>query len=270
MTVGRSVVICVALVANLWGIGTASPLAYFTNTRNPPSSSTRRIGQSSSRNSTRHSDVDFDSVPSPRSSRLRHSNAGPSNLSKSTVAYDGNQDDYDDDDDAGGGGFDDYDPPGNDVQRTPRRTSFSAINQDDEDDDEHEIEDDVEAAVGTTPIETSSARKGSGKGKGKARAISPPIVPASDDLPQYEYEAQDDGMGGEMEDDIAQGLQDVEMGAGSDNEDDEEEGEPVQVKKGKMIKKMTKDKQPVEKKRRKVVEIPKECTSSLSAHGEIG
>lgn len=242
-------------------VGTASPSTYFAHTRNPPSpshstnlNSTRRLGQSSSRPVPRSSDVDFDSVPSPRRSQqsrvLRQSNgAGPSNLSKSTVAFD---DDEGGEVDGGGGddGFDDYDPPGNDAspdahtasQRTPRRTSFSALDQDDEEEEE-----------AITPRQPSSiARKsshnnsnssrdlngtGTGKGKGKARPPSSPspAVPASDDLPHY----QDQDIG--VEDDIANGLNDVGSG-----EDDEEEEPPA--KKAKIAKKPRKE--------RKVVQLP--------------
>ena len=153
------------------------------------------------------------------------------------------------------------------------QTSFSVLNQDDEDGDENDMEDGVQAAINTTPIATSSPRhgsgkgssgKGSGKGKGKARAVSPPVVPASDDLPEYDYEVEDNGMGGGMEDDTGQELRDVEMDAGSDDEEggEDKDEEVVHAKKGKMTKAMAKDKKLVEKKRRKVVEVPKECTSA--------
>lgn len=143
--------------------------------------------------------------------------------------------------------------------------SFSIINQDDEDEGGNEMEDEVQAAIATTPIQTSSPRRSSGKGK--ARIISPLVVPASDDLPQHEYEAQDNEMGGEEEDDIAQGLQDVEMGAGFDNGEDweDEDEEVVHTKKAK-AKGKGKDK-PVEKKRRK---DPKECIPASSHYYNAG
>jgi len=122
-------------------IGTASPLAYFTNTSNRLSSPQPRIlGHASTRSLPRSSDVDFDSVPSPRAASSRfardqaNGRAGPSNLSKSSTT---NNDEEDVD---MGGGDGEYDPPENDgaptpsrsqAQRTPRRrASFSALDQD--------------------------------------------------------------------------------------------------------------------------------------------
>lgn len=178
-----------------WYVGTASPSTYFAHTRNPPSPSTRRLGQSSSQPVPRTSDVDFDSVPSPRRSKqsrvLRQSNgAGPSNLSKSIVAFDDEEQDGGVDDN----GFDDYDPPGNDIspdihaasQRTPRRTSFSAMDQDDDEDEEETITPRQAFSVARENDHSNSRDlNGTGKGKGKARVPSSPspAVPASDDLP---------------------------------------------------------------------------------------
>lgn len=253
--------------------GVASPSTYFAHTRNPPSSahssnlsSTRRLGQSSSQPVLRSSDVDFDSVPSPRRSQQsripRQSNgAGPSTLSKSVVASDDDeQDEIMDGGGGGGGGYDDYDAPGNEAspdahaisQRTPRRTSFSTMNQDD----------DEEEADTMTPrqLPSSVTRKsnhntsdsrdlnGTGKGKGKAHApFSPsPPVPASDDLPHYQD--QDPDQGG-VEDDIAQGLDEVELGPGEESEDEE-----PPAKKAKVVKKP---------KPRKVVQLPEHGTFTL-------
>jgi centromere protein C len=272
-------------------VGAASPLAYFTDTqnrnrtRNHPSSplaSTRVLGQSSSRPIARSSDVDFDSVPSPQSSRVRRngSGAGPSNLRQSSVVYGDGEDDKDDG----------YDLPENDVspnsnshsrsqakaasqsQRTPRKTNFSALANSDS-------EEEVEQATTPDPPPQSSARKANAR----IRRSSPsPAVPASDDLPhdqqeqgqEQEYEPQnmdmDNGHDYEMgvEEDIARGLDDVERGGSGEEEEQEEEERPTKtrrVTKGKENAKGSKGKKTGNGKReRKMVEIPRDGMSASS------
>ncbi|KAH9952029.1 Mif2/CENP-C like-domain-containing protein [Amylocystis lapponica] len=203
-----------------------SPTAYFANARiKSLTSSIQRVG-SSSRPVARTSDVDFDKVPSPRpsahSSRKslpRVPSPRPSRLSQSTLTH---QDDTQVDDgmDYGGpdfGGFvsdDDDEPPPVSVHQShrksiasSRRTSFTQMDQDEE--EEGQLEDmDV-----ISPL--------SMKAKGKQRA--------NGDLPHQD-----------MEEDIAQGLadvdqvpEDVEDGPQSrDNREDTPEERPAKKKKG--------------------------------------
>lgn len=232
----------------------------------PPSP--HRVGHRS-RPIGRASGVDFDSVPSPRSSSsFRQSQsqsngrAGPSRLGRS-IGGDGANVRMDHD--GGEGGFDDnYDPPENEVspeaqshaqpqtprqkaQRTPRRRSFSAMDQGDDGkdtDDNSEVE--VEKA--TSPALSSFVRREpTSNGKARARPTpSPSPVPASDDLPQdYQHDdppqeppqEHDYEMG--IEDDIAQGLQDVERAPRSNSDSEEERP----VKKAKTAKGKGKEKQ---------------------------
>lgn len=142
-----------------------SPASYFTNARSARiTSSAQRVG-SSSRPVRRSSDVDFDQVPSPRSPSTfvrsplaRTRSPGPSRLSHSIVAPDQDEDQLDqdivDDSDLGGldfhnDGFDDDDDDDDDgvpdtisqssathsrkQDNVRRRTTFTAIDEDDED-----------------------------------------------------------------------------------------------------------------------------------------
>ncbi|EGN95716.1 hypothetical protein SERLA73DRAFT_186900 [Serpula lacrymans var. lacrymans S7.3] len=183
-----------------------SPLAYFTNAhRSIAPNSINRIG-SSSRAIPRVSDVDYDQVPSPRPRSSLYSRrsslangAGPSNLSTSHTALDPELGFEDAD-----GGFDDYEPPENNAspEVSPRRTSFTQIDQDGEDEEEAAaIEEDI-----------ISRPQSSRKGKGRAD----PTV--NDDIEQ--------GSDENVEDEIARGLEDVDNGE-ADAEEDPENDPPA-------------------------------------------
>ncbi|KAJ7745502.1 Mif2/CENP-C like-domain-containing protein [Mycena olivaceomarginata] len=180
------------------------PIQNYSNTRPPntPRSARRPIA--------RTSEVDFDEVPSPRSPRSARRGAGPSRLAALNDKYDD-----DDDDGAGGfddgGGMDDYDnggAPGD----SPRQMSFTEM--DNSRDDEGEEDDNP------TPKKPSPKKPSPKKGKGKARAATP--LPEPDD---------DENSG--MEDDIARGMEDVDMDAPDDDEDEDEVVQPPPAKKGK-------------------------------------
>ncbi|TFK36420.1 Mif2/CENP-C like-domain-containing protein [Crucibulum laeve] len=189
-----------------------SPLHYFSNARPPSTPTNLTRNGSSSRIVARTSDVDFDELPSPRrrASSLRPLNnggPGPSTLSKSHSARDLNpssdaSDDGGYDDGGMGNGFDDFGPQEgpSPEQPTPRRTSFSQINEDDEEDEG----DDPDADV--LPQPTPGKRD---KGKGRASAVEEP--------------SEDDAS---VEDGIAESLADVDMGHYSDEEEDEPQAEP--------------------------------------------
>ncbi|THH20901.1 hypothetical protein EW146_g546 [Bondarzewia mesenterica] len=210
------------------GFDTGSANVYFANARQPvPPSSVRRAA-SSSRRLSRISDVDFDNVPSPRPrSSLIHtqrssmhgaSSAGPSRLSQSAATHEFDEDvpmddtigggfNDDGDDDFGDSGFEPYDPSTTNGHSesyappaTPRRTSFTQIGQ--ESDEEQEQE------------EHQTAMSNRSKGKGKGRAVNG-------------YQDDDDG----IEDDIQQGLDDVDMQ--DVNDESEPELEPGPSKKRK-------------------------------------
>jgi len=199
-----------------------SPLEYFTNSRQPVTpSNVNRVG-SSTRPVIRSSDVDFDKLPSPRPRALaRKSTAngfgpGPSNLSKSIVPQDldPDPDPEDDDIDQGGidGGFDDYGPQegGSPDQVSPRRASFTEMDQDDERDEEEPEEELPEVEV---PVRTR-------RDKGKERE-----VPRQQERENDEGEDEQDLDPEEehsMEDEIAQGMEDVALGQHSDEEAEEE------------------------------------------------
>lgn len=188
-----------------------SPATYFAHARIPSiTSSVQRIG-SSSRPVPRQSDVDFDKIPSPRngssafsrrSSTINGISAGPSHLSHSLANMD---------DDSSDGGFNEpfdggYDDPGlppsdpeSDPEATPvpqrrksidvRRASFAQIGQDEEDDPEGQDEQMQEEEEVERHMNGKQAK---GKGKGKSKRV----VEEEEELP--------------MEDDIAQGLEEVE------------------------------------------------------------
>lgn len=112
-------------------------------------------------------------MPSPRSHKSAARSAGPSRLANQELL-----DQEEDDDDGGPGGFDDYAPQ----EASPRQLSFTEMDTRDEDDEEEMEEDD-------DPPVVSPRRE---KGKGKAQE------PVQDD--------EED-----MEDDIAHGMDDVDM-----------------------------------------------------------
>lgn len=190
---------------------------------NSITSSVQRVG-SSSRPVAHQSDVDFDTVPSPRASPTYTATARrgapngynrksiPSRLSQSMVAPE--YDEESDNDpgapnyDYGGYGEDDMQldnspPPPLPASRTPhsarssRRTSFANLNQEE---DEHLDEQQVEGDM-------DFHRSPSDKARGKRRATV--------------YEDRDE----EMEPEIAQGLDDVEQDPVNEPMDEEE---PVQ------------------------------------------
>lgn len=150
----------------------------------------------------RTSDVDFDQIPSPRPLSSAHRTAGnrnrpgPSSPSK-LKRYRELESSSDSPD--GGGDFDygegdheqnivDYEPGENDFSAVeiPQDTSFSRIDQEDDDQDEEEV---VEEDQESTPKPLSRYEKG----KGRARE-------SRDELHEDE----------ELEDEIAQGLGDVD------------------------------------------------------------
>ncbi|KAI0748437.1 Mif2/CENP-C like-domain-containing protein [Daedaleopsis nitida] len=199
------------------------PSAYFAHTRmNQITSSVQRVG-SSSRPVAHTSDVDFDQVPSPRASpsfasRRAQANARtsrtsiPSRLSQSMVA---NDDEDESDVEPGAPNFD-YGDYGDDMdldsppppkgsrtprgEQTPRRTSFTQIEQEADDQEE-------EAQVEEMDYDRSPSEKARGKR---------PMV----------YEDQEE----EMEPEIAQGFDDIDH---EPMEEDEEPPQPKGKKKGK-------------------------------------
>ena len=192
-----------------------SPATYFSRARvGSITSSVQRIG-SSTRPVPRHSDVDFNKIPSPRngssafsrrSSTINGISAGPSHLSRSMA-----NDMDDDSSDAGGfnepfnGGYDDAglppSDPESDGEATPvpqprqtlsvRRPKFSDIAQDDEaegaDAEGQEAQQDEEGEV----ERHLSVKHAKDKGKGKSKRVA-----VEEDV--------------SMEDDIAAGLQAVD------------------------------------------------------------
>lgn len=189
-------------------------------------SSVQRVG-SSSRPVQQYSDIDFDKIPSPRhasahsrrASTINDISAGPSHLSRFSLANDMTEDNSDQ------GGFDDipvdggYDPNDlppsdpdleSDRELTPvppmRRQSRASFAQLSREDDRMQMDDQEEAEV----VRQMSVKKA----KGKKR----PIV-----------EEEDLG----IEDEIAQGLEEVERQPDYDSapgEQDEEEHMPLREK----------------------------------------
>ncbi|ETW86246.1 hypothetical protein HETIRDRAFT_443810 [Heterobasidion irregulare TC 32-1] len=235
-------------------VDTGSANAYFANARHlVPPSSIARAG-SSSRPVPRVSEFDFDSIPSPRprsstsharrSSVHNGSSAGPSHLSHSTTAeYDDDVlmaddlgDDDDDDDGDFGGGFQPFDePPLANGRReshvspvTPRRTSFTQIGRESyEDEDENmDLED--------LPIAASN--RSSVKGKGRA------VDDNEDELNL-------------VENDIEEGLDDIENQHFSDEQEPEHEDEPEQGPGPSKKMKKSKNEQPKKPRERKKKEI---------------
>jgi len=170
----------------------------------PPISPPTIRRKSSIRPIARTTDVDFDRIPSPRPISSLHKSLvngggpGPSTLSQSRsyrepeslapTTDDGGEYDY-------GGGEDGDHTMSDDLSREEdhstldrRTTSFSQIDQDDDEDEEEEEDHEP------TPKPTRQQ-----KGKGK-------------DISRQEMRGQDE----EMENDIAQGLDDVELEPESD------------------------------------------------------
>ncbi|KAG6887605.1 hypothetical protein C0995_014084 [Termitomyces sp. Mi166 len=166
-----------------------SPRQYFANSRQTVTPTANRNG-SSSRTVARTSDIDFDRIPSPRSSR-KSTGPGPSRLSSSYVAPDDDSDDNDNAPDYGYGGDYDDQPDGSGDHDIPQGTSFREMDQDD---DEQQEQPDEE------PEETPPPSK---RDKGKGRATL-------SDVPE-ERES-------EIEDEIAQSLEDVRGQTYSDEE----------------------------------------------------
>lgn len=146
---------------------------------------------------------------------MANAGPGPSRLSRSYVARDDEASSESQQDNGfnehsmtiGEGGYDDYEPPSA-TKTTPRRTSFTHLDQDDDDDDENEPFNDFpeqDDRRSETPKPVNN--------KGKHRA--------------FERNVEDD----EMEDDISRGLSNVDQGQGSQDEPDEPEPEPEPRKK---------------------------------------
>ena len=195
----------------------AGPINNLASMRPASTPTTLNRVRLTSRPVARTSDVDFDRIPSPKARSQSKANygPGPSNLSKSISRRhvepesdspdegggydDGGQDNVDMDMDDGNGGFDDYGPQESSPtprRRTSKQTSFTQMDQDD---DEEEGEEDE-------PHEETPTKNKRDKGKGRA------VV---------EEEQEDE----EVENDIANGLEDVEQGHYSDDEEGEEEPE---------------------------------------------
>ncbi|EKM55234.1 uncharacterized protein PHACADRAFT_255701 [Phanerochaete carnosa HHB-10118-sp] len=203
-----------------------SPATYFAHARVANiTSSVQRVG-SATRPVARLSDVDFDKVPSPRYSSpglARRTSlgfalsAGPSHLARSRRA-----DDFDDegsepggfDAPSFGGGYDDDRLPASDLESDPERTpvaprkqslastrkSFARISREEEGQEEEREQRDEEMQAGNNQEEEEEEveRRMSGeqaKAKGRKRVIS------------EEPEAREDQ---EMEDEIAQGLDEID------------------------------------------------------------
>jgi centromere protein C len=193
----------------IWSTGNPnSPMEFFTNSRLAATPlGPNRVGSSSRR---LVSGVDFDRVPSPRlqsgaskrRSMANGSTPGPSKLSKSVVAE--SPENGPEDDSGIGGGFDDYGPQELTPTResSPQQTSFMQMNRDDDDDDDEGgrgYEDD-EPDMEETPIPMSKQSKGKGRAE---------MLPAN-------RHADTD-----VEDEIARGLEDVELQTYSDERESE-------------------------------------------------
>jgi centromere protein C len=180
---------------------TTGPIQHLTDTQ--PAFSPAKSRRSSFRPVARTSDIDYDKIPSPRpntSSRksARNSIAGPSSASKQRKSQpepnSGSPDPGDQDNGMGPDPFDDYAPrenrsPG---EVSPRRKSFGGIEQEEDEEEEEE-----------PPQETPSRRD---KGKRKAAV--------------YEEPDQD------VEEEIAQELENVGLEMDSDDDQEVEEPQP--------------------------------------------
>ncbi|KAF9462682.1 Mif2/CENP-C like-domain-containing protein [Collybia nuda] len=203
-----------------------SPMQYFANSRHPATPSSLGRAGSSSRHIPRTSDVDFDEIPSPRPRGSARKSVGHtaghgrSSLSRSVRARDLDSDSDPPDNDYGGmdnGGHDNASPQGGGSadRTTHHETSFTMMDQDDNDDDDDDDEDQQNGHDGEEEPSPPPLRRG----KGKERALS--------EVPEEPEE--------EVEDEIAQALDDIEQGASDDDEAGEElpEPEPRRSKKAK-------------------------------------
>jgi len=190
------------------------PVQHLVNMRPPSTPTTAGRSRSSIRPVARTSDVDFDKIPSPRplnsaQRSSRNAGPGPSSLSKSIRARESTPDDpqdeegghYDYQEDDMGNGFGDYGPQETPPDSSPKRgrgrpRSFSRIEEDDEEQDEDQEQEEEEDRERTP---TQSRRD-----KGKNRAVREESREPS-----------------EVEDEIAQGLEDVGLGPGSEEEEED-------------------------------------------------
>ncbi|KAI0053927.1 hypothetical protein FA95DRAFT_1551703 [Auriscalpium vulgare] len=195
--------------------GQTSASMYFHNARQPAKPSSVGRAGSSSRPLPRSSDVDYDQVPSPRprysvADRSRRSSvfgvasAGPSHLSQSMVAQD-EDDGYElPFDDGGDEGFEEEPirySQSSAGRNLSRRASFTQLGRDeDEEGEDVAPEDEVE--------ESMRARSNQSNWKGKGKATE-------------DYQEDD-----EVEDEIARGMEDVEMQQYPEDEQPEDEVAP--------------------------------------------
>lgn len=200
--------------------------------------SARKLG--SSRSVPRTSDIDFDEVPSPRmrsapSRRASTVNgAGPSALSKSFSVYNDTpgQDPAPDPDFEPANQDFDYEPPEND---TPSRAGVSFNHANYEDEEENDA----------AEVEEVVASRAKSVNKGKQRAV-------------VEAEQQEeDG----IEDDIAQGLEEVENGP---DEEEEVEEDPPPKKFRKDNQKEQKPKKPRARAPKRAITMTEESTFYLA------
>lgn len=193
------------LLSNNYSI-TTGPIQNLANAR--PAVSPAKSHRSSIRPVARTSDIDYDKIPSPRpktspQKSARNGVAGPSSPSKyvrvsQPEPNSGSPDPGDQDNGMGPDPFDDYAPRENrsSGEISPRRKSFGGIEQEEDEDEGGQEEEEP-------PQETPSKRN---KGKRKAALCEEPD--------------QDD-----VEDEIAQELENVELG-GLDSDDDQEVEDP--------------------------------------------
>ena len=196
----------------------------------PPSTPTT-VGRSRSSNRpvARTSDVDFDKIPSPRplsSTQRSGQNArpGPSSLSKSIRARESTPDNaqdegghYDYQEDDMGNGFGDYAPQETPPESSPKRgrgrpRSFNRIEEDNEEQDEEQDEepDEEQEQEQEDDEDREKTPTQPKRDKGKNRAVR--------------EESREPSEG--VEDEIAQGLEDVGLGPGSDEEEEDIDQEP--------------------------------------------
>ncbi|KAJ6499184.1 Mif2/CENP-C like-domain-containing protein [Mycena sanguinolenta] len=176
-----------------------SPIQNYSNTRPPNTPRTARP-------IARTSEVDFDQVPSPRSPRPNGSARRTPRPSRLIIQEPPQENDEDDD---GGGGFDSYN--GNEDYGdgdSPRQASFTEMDTRNDDDDDEEDDGPVPTPKKPSP-KKPSPKKPSPKKKGKEKAATPAPEPAQNDS--------------DMEDDIARGMDDVDL----DPPEEDEEDEPV-------------------------------------------
>ena len=225
-------VLILFLLSNNWWI-TTGPIQYLTNTR--PAVSPAKSHRSSIRPVARTSDIDFDKIPSPRRNTPSQKSArngvpGPSSASKymrqsHLEPNSGSPDLGNQDNGIGHDPFDDYAPRENQSpdQVSPRRKSFGRIEQEEDNEEEEE----------EPPQETPSK-----KDKGKRKA-------ALNEVPD-----QDD-----VEDEIAQELENVGLGLDSDVDQEVEESRPP-VKKAKTEDKSQKGAQTQSKRKKENIGMP--------------